>query len=204
MPYREDEDALRARVDSLEDEASAEHAENERLRAELAEAKAHEKPARDASPSRSKKRRLSALKIVAIILAAIGGCVGIVAFATRNDGVHGTIFSEGGKLGTWQAEITKCESRGHQFDGLDFLDGNGANRAQVIVDAKGDTYLWGYQVDPKPWGYRAERHDSTTLDAKLTRTIYGHTRDGFDGSLAFDCKLADGRVHGTLTFQRCF
>jgi peptidoglycan hydrolase CwlO-like protein len=39
MPYREDEDALRARVDDLEHEASDEHAENERLRAELAQAK---------------------------------------------------------------------------------------------------------------------------------------------------------------------
>ncbi|HEY1813058.1 MAG TPA: hypothetical protein VGG74_11995, partial [Kofleriaceae bacterium] len=201
--YREDEDALRARVDSLEDEASAEHAENERLRAELAEAKAHEKPARDASdgPARSERRRI--WWGIGIAVAIVGAIVAVV-IVTWGSEVHGTVFSEGGKLGTWQAALTKCKSRGGRFDGVNFYDGNDVNRARVIVDAKGDTYVWVYKDDAKNWGYRAERSDCTTLDAKLTPHIKSDSIAIFDGSLAFDCKLAGGRVHGTLAFKGCY
>lgn len=208
MPYREDEDALRARVDSLEHEASDEHAENERLRAELARVKdKHATPARDAAtaddrtPKSTKRRKL---RVVAISVAPFAAVLVACAIGSCHDGVHGTIYSEGGKLGTWQVEVAKCQSRGHRFDGLNFYDGNGVNRARMIVDAKGDAYLWVYKDDEKNWGYRAERKDCTTLDANMTLKSSGHRRDVFDGALAFDCKLADGRVHGSLTFQGCY
>jgi hypothetical protein len=127
---------------------------------------------------------------------------------------HGSIHSEGGKLGTWDVEITDCESGEVKgFFGVD-LYGAGSDHLRlryVHDEAAGEIVKVAYPDDPTNVNQFDREDACTTLEGHVEKTnVRSWTPKGnivhVNGHVKFDCKHTDSdgsHVTGDVTFMQC-
>jgi hypothetical protein len=193
MSFRDDHDAALLRADAAERERGIVVAENERLQAELAEA-------RQWLGAPAKRGYLAAgLAIGGATLLLIGVWIGRATIspaapvrvkAPRLPTVTGVIVSDGPRVGHWTMSATRCTPRG---DGVELT---------TIGDSGVSIWLGNDQVELETRAGTLFLERKRCL-SKLVAQLARQTDGSIDGRIELDCQFEGNWLQGRIDFQSC-